>query len=224
MESEPGRAGPSETLGGISDTTAVLLAGGKSRRMGRDKRFIELEGKTLLERALGTLEAVFPEVLIAVAEPSPDLAGLGHRVVTDVIPGRATLGGLLTGITLATSSRVFAVACDMPLLNPEVIRAMATVDRQADVVMAQLEGGLQPMHAFYRKTCLGHLERMARGGHLKVQDICQVPDLAVRLVGEAELRKVDPQLLSFLNVNTPADLEFVRKLLCAQHASPRHTT
>lgn len=73
--------------------------------------------------------------------------------------------------------------------------------------------GLQPMHAMYSKGCLPYLERMARSGHLKLQDLCRESSLSLRLVPEAELLDVDPQLLSFMNINTPADLEFARKLL-----------
>ncbi|MBI4401056.1 MAG: molybdenum cofactor guanylyltransferase [Nitrospirae bacterium] len=199
--------------------TGVLLAGGKSRRMGRDKRFLELGGRTLLDRAVSALESLFPELIVVVAEPTPQLAGLRHRVVTDLIPDCATLGGLYTGLAYATHPRIFAAACDMPFLNPTTIEWMAGLDRHSDVVMAQLSIGLQPMHAVYAKGCLPHLERMAKAHNLKVQDLCQAPGLSVRLVSEDELRAVDPQFLSFLNVNTLADLEFARKLLAGRPAN-----
>ena len=199
--------------------TGVLLAGGKSRRMGRDKRFLELDGLTLLERTLSVLESLFAEVIVVVAEPAAQLAGLRHRIVTDLVPNCATLGGLYTGLTSAAHTRIFAAACDMPFLNPALIKRMAELDRNADVVMAQLESGLQPMHAVYSKACLPHLERMLNTGNLKVQDLNQAPGLSVRLVSEHELRGADPQFLSFLNINTAADLEFARKLLAGQRAN-----
>lgn len=199
--------------------TGVLLAGGKSRRMGRDKRFLELEGRTLLERALSVLESLFSEVIVVVAEPLLRLSGLRHQVVTDLVPNCATLGGLYTGLSSAAHGRIFAAACDMPFLNQSVIKWMAKLDRNADVVMAQLANGLQPMHAVYSKACLPHLERMLNARNLKVQELSQTPGLSVRLVSEDELREADPQFLSFLNINTVADLEFARKLLAGKRTN-----
>lgn len=197
----------------ISNMTGVLVAGGKSRRMGRDKRLLELGGQTLLQRSLSVLQSLFDEVLIALAEPLPQLTGQGYRVVTDLIPNCATLGGLYTGLSSASHPRIFAVGCDMPFLNPAVIRRLAERGAQVDVAMPTLATGLQPMHAVYSKACLPHLERMAKAQELKVQGLSEVPDLTVRLVSEKDFLDVDPQLLSFFNINTPADLEFARKLL-----------
>jgi molybdopterin-guanine dinucleotide biosynthesis protein A len=180
--------------------------------MGCDKRFIEIEGRTLLERSLAVLERLFPEVLVAVAEPAPELAGLGHRVVTDLMPSRATLGGLYTGLFYSTQPRIFAVACDMPFVNETTVLRMVELGEGADVVMAQLATGIQPMHALYAKTCLGPMRKMLEGGKLKVQLLAEFPELDVRITQEKEFRGPD-ELLSFLNVNTPADLELARKLL-----------
>jgi len=201
------------------DMTGLLLAGGKSRRMGWDKRFLELAGRTLLERTLSVLESVFAEVIVVVAEPAAQLAGLRHRIVTDLVPDCATLGGLYTGLTSAAHRRSFAAASDMPFLNPALIKMMAELDREADVVMARLTSGLQPLHAVYSKACLPHLDHMLKTGNLKVQDLSQAPGLSVRLVAEQELKEADPQFLSFLNINTAADLEFARKLLAGQRAT-----
>ena len=201
--------------------TGVMLAGGKSRRLGRDKRFVELQGRTLFERSLSVLESLFPEILVVVAEPHPQLAGLQHRLVTDLIPDCATLGGLYTGLSYATHPRIFAVACDMPFLDPRVVQQMAALSQQADIVMARLANGLQPMHATYSKSCLPFLEHMAKGGKLKVQDLLEAEGLTIRLLGEEELRPLDSQFLSFFNVNTSADLEFARKLLAKPQAQNR---
>jgi molybdenum cofactor guanylyltransferase len=195
------------------DMTGVLLAGGQSRRMGRDKRFLLLDGRSLLERALAALEAVFPEVLVSVAEPVSDLAGLRHRVVPDLLPGAATLGGLYTGLLRASHPYVFAAACDMPFLNPAVIERLTDMVQDADVLMVRLAGRLQPTHAVYSKACLPLLERMIQDRNLKIQGLVEDRGLSVRLVDAEVFQKVDPHLLSFMNVNTPADLEFARKFL-----------
>lgn len=204
-----------DSPGPLTGVTGVLLAGGRSRRMGRDKRLLELGGITLFARPLSVLDGLFPEVLIAVADALPEGVAVGHRVVTDLIPNCAALGGLYTGLSVAAHQRVFVAACDMPLLSAPVIRAMVERDPQADVVMASLPQGLQPMHAVYSKRCLPHLEAMARAGNLKLQDMAQQEGLVIRIVPGEELRGLDAHALSFLNINTPADLELARKLIAS---------
>jgi molybdopterin-guanine dinucleotide biosynthesis protein A len=204
--------------------TGILLAGGKSQRMGRDKRFLDLGGMTLFRRALSVFELLFREIVIVVAEPAPQLSGLPHRVVTDLIANCGSLGGLYTGLSHASRPRIFAAACDMPFLDARTIQHMAELDEHADVVMARLVQGLQPMHAIYSKACLPHLERMIEGKDLKIQNLIHAKDLSVRLIQEEEIRSLDPQFLSFLNINSPADLEFAQKLLAARRAdSAGHT-
>jgi len=203
----------------IEDTTGVLLAGGRSRRMGTDKRFLDVGEKTLLERALDVFEQLFSEILVVVAEPMPELAAVPHRVLVDVIPGCGSLGGLYTGLSGATRDRIFSAACDMPFLNAAVISHLIALSSGSDIVMPKLATGLQPMHAVYAKTCLPHIRRMIDAGQFTIQDVTRHEGLKIRLVPEDDLRRIDPRLLSFLNLNTPADLEFARKL-AAQHRAP----
>ncbi|MGQ0810497.1 MAG: molybdenum cofactor guanylyltransferase [Nitrospiraceae bacterium] len=193
--------------------TGLLLAGGKSRRMGKDKRFLELGGWTLFERSRRVLEKLFSEIIVVVAETNSELPYGNHRVVSDLIPDCGSLGGLYTGLFHATSPRVFAVACDMPFLNEAVIRYMATINPSADIVMAELTDGLQPMHAVYSKRCLSFLETMASSRDLKIQRLVTISELSVHLVQEGELIRIDPQLWSFHNINHPADLERAQQLL-----------
>lgn len=200
----------------MDDLTGVLLAGGKSRRMGEDKRWLEVGGRPLFQRVLSVLEGLFQEILIVAAEPLPQLEGMSqHRVVTDLIPNCATLGGLYTGLSYAGRQRIFAVGCDMPFLNPTVMTHMVTLGGQADVVMAELVTGLQPLHAVYSKACLPHFERMVHARQLTVQEIVHVPGLSVKVVPERDIRPMDLHLLSFMNLNTPADIEFARKLMAS---------
>lgn len=196
----------------MKDVTGILLAGGKSRRMGFDKRFLKLGGETLMRRALSVYERLFTEILIVVAEPVPELAGIGHQVVTDLIPNCATLGGLYTGLSLARNPRVFAAACDMPFLNPVVIGHLLEFCDN-DVVMPKLATGLQPMHAVYSKACLPYFERMMANYDLSIHAVIGHDALRVQLVAEEVIRTFDPQLLSFLNLNTPEDAELARHIM-----------
>ena len=196
----------------IHNVTGVLLAGGKSRRMGVDKRFLKLGGETLLRRALSVYERLFSEILVVVAEPTTELGNIGHPIVTDLIPNCATLGGLYTGLSVARNPRIFASACDMPFLNPAVIaHLLACCDD--DVVMPKLASGLQPMHAVYSKACLPYFKRMMAMNNLSIQAVLESHELRMQLVPEEVLRTFDAQLLSFLNLNTPEDAELAKILV-----------
>jgi molybdopterin-guanine dinucleotide biosynthesis protein A len=196
----------------MKDVTGILLAGGKSRRMGFDKRFLQLGGEILVRRALSVYERLFTEILIVVAEPVPELGNMGHQIVTDLIPNCATLGGLYTGLSLAHSRRIFAAACDMPFLSLTVINHLLQFCDD-DIVMPQLVSGLQPTHAVYAKACLPYFEHMIVNNILSIQRVLEHDTLRARLVHEEALRPLDPQLLSFLNLNTPEDVELARQIV-----------
>lgn len=194
----------------ISEVTGVLLAGGKSRRMGEDKRHLLIGERTLLERSLEILQTVFQQVVIVIAQDSAPLENVACPVVRDLIPDCGSLGGLYTGLNQASTEHVFVVACDMPFLNPLVIRHFVNLRMQADIVMAKLSNGLHPMHAVYGKPCLPFLEQMIATRNLKIQDLVGQSALRIRFVTAGDLASLDPTARSFHNVNTPADLEAAR--------------
>ena len=194
------------------EVTGVLLAGGNSRRMGEDKRYLVVGEQTLLERGLAVLRSLFQQVLVVIAQDSPPL-DVDARVVRDLLPDCGSLGGLHSGLTEATTPYIFVVACDMPFLDPAVIAQFTSRRATADIVMAKLAGRLHPMHALYGKRCLPVVEQMIRARQLKIQDMVSHASLRVRYVTEVDLLTIDPSGRSFHNVNTPADLEAARSLL-----------
>ena len=194
------------------EVTGVFLAGGKSRRMGEDKRYLAVGEQTLLERGLEVLQSIFCEVLVVIAQDSPPLR-IDARAVRDLVPDCGSLGGLYTGLTQATTPYIFVAACDMPFLNQTVIAQFTNRRATADIVIAKLDDRLHPMHALYSKRCLPALEQMIRARQLKIQEIVSQSSLRVRYVTEADLLTIDPSGHSFYNVNTMADLEAARSLL-----------
>lgn len=195
------------------NVTGVVLAGGKSRRMGEDKRFLTVGEETLLTRTTSVMARLFPEVLVIIAQDSPPLTVSECTVHRDLIADCGSLGGLYTGLAKASGERVFVVACDMPFLNPGMIRWFVDRDPAADIVMARLLTGLQPLHALYSKRALPVLERMATMQALKIQQIASESSLHTTLVLPAEWGDRDVLAQSFQNVNTPADLEAARAAL-----------
>ncbi len=194
------------------DVTGVLLAGGNSRRMGEDKRYLVVGEQTLLERGLAVLRSIFQEVLVVIAQDSLPL-NVDARVVRDLVPDCGSLGGLYTGLTQATTPYIFVVACDMPFLDPAVITQFTSRRASADIVMAKLAARLHPMHALYGKRCLPVVDQMIQARQLKIQGMVSHSSLRVQYVTEADLLTIDPSGRSFHNVNTPADLEVARSLL-----------
>jgi molybdopterin-guanine dinucleotide biosynthesis protein A len=197
----------------IDNATALVLAGGRSVRMGEDKRFIKVGGHTLFDRVLDSLEPLVEELLISLAMESDRLPTRGYRVVLDALPNCATLGGVYSGLSASGRDWVFAVACDMPFVNPSVIRTLADARDDADFVIPRLKSRLQPMHAFYRKTCLPVLAKMANAGDFRLQGLASSPALHGLVVTDSEVIHSTEEELSFLNVNTPTDLVLVRELL-----------
>ena len=194
------------------EVTGILLAGGKSRRMGEDKRYLVVGDQTLIERGLGVLRSMFHEVLVVIAQDRAPL-DIDARVVSDLVPDCGSLGGIYTGLTQATTPYIFAVACDMPFLNQAVITQFTNRRETADIVMARLASRLHPMHALYGKGCLSAMEQMMVARRLKIQELVSHASLRVRYVTEADLLSIDPSWRSFHNVNTPEDLEAAYSLL-----------
>jgi molybdopterin-guanine dinucleotide biosynthesis protein A len=194
------------------EVTGIILAGGKSRRMGEDKRYLVVGEQTLLERGLGVIRSIFQEVLVVIAQDTPPLS-VDARVIRDLLPDCGSLGGLYTGLMQATTPWIFVVACDMPFLDQAVISQFTSRRATADIVMAKLDGRLHPMHALYGKRCLPALEQMIQARQLKIQEIVSQSSLRVQYVTEAELLTIDPSWRSFQNVNSPSDLEAARSLL-----------
>lgn len=202
-----------------TDVTGVLLAGGKSRRMGEDKRYLLVGEQTLLERGLAVLRSIFQEVLVVIAQDSPSLDMVNVRVVRDLLPDCGSLGGVYTGLKQATNPYIFVAACDMPFLDPAVIAQFTSRRATVDIVMAKLAERMHPMHALYGKGCLTAMEQMIAAGRLKIQDLALNPSLRVQQITEDELRSTDPSYCSFHNVNTPADLEAAYSLLAQKPPS-----
>lgn len=195
----------------ITDVTGVLLAGGKSQRMGEDKRFLSISGRTLLERGLSAMGELFQHVCVVIAQDSHFLQA--HvPVFRDRVPHCGSLGGLYTGLCEVSTPYVFIAACDMPFLSLQLVEYMNGLKDEADIVVASWKDQIQPTHAFYSKRCTAILEDMIRTHELKIQKVFQHPSLNVRFVMDHEVSRIDPEGRSFININNPADLEAARLL------------
>ncbi len=195
----------------FSKISGIVLGGGESRRMGRDKRRLQWEGEPFLDRVSRVMDTLFEEVLVVTAQEDYDCSHLPVRLVTDKIPQKGSLGGLYTGLIEAKNSLVFVVACDMPFLQRECISRFCLFSGTVDVLVVKLSSGIQPLHARYSKRCVPIIEQMIQKEDLKIQNLVTHSDLAVEIMRESLFDDIDPYRRSFMNINTPADLEFARK-------------
>ncbi len=178
----------------------VVLAGGRSSRFGRDKALLEIGGQTLLQRSVVSVRDACGEALI-VGPPERGQQAPGTPVVQDEIPGIGPLGGIATALRARSGRSALVVAVDMPFLSVPLLRHLVELAGEADVVLPVVGGRGQQLHAVYGPACLPAIEAQIAAGDYKIDRF--FPSVRLRRVDEAELRRFDPSLRAFQNVNTP---------------------
>ncbi len=187
--------------------TSIVLAGGKNLRLGKYKALEVIGGKSLIERVIERLRPLTNRILIVTSQEQSDLPVADRaEILVDLYPGKGPLGGMYTGLLSSQSSRSIVVACDMLFLNTELLRYMIELSRDFDVVVPRLgEEMVEPLHAIYSKNCLGNMKTQLERKQLRVNSFFN--SVRVRYVERAECQKLDPQLLSFFNINYQSDLD-----------------
>mgnify|MGYP002623414654 CR=1 FL=1 len=181
---------------------AVILTGGRSTRMGRDKAWLPFDGERLLARVARTLLECVRDVVV-VARPGQELPPLPAtvRVVRDDVPDQGPVGGLVPGLRASRAQHVFATSCDVPFLQPALVERLFDLAEGTDVAVAETGGFTHPLCAVYARRVLPELERLLAAGRLRPVHLYDGVE-TVR-VNEGPLRQVDPGLVSLVNVNTP---------------------
>jgi len=175
---------------------------------GRNKAFLELDGRPLIEIVIERVQSVCAEVLIVAGDTSP-YAGLGMPLVKDRFRGVGVLGGLHAGLEAASHELALVVGCDMPFLNPALLRAFAEWAERFDVTILRQGEQVEPLHAAYRRTCLPAIEVAINTGERRL--VSFFPNVRVRYVTPAEIASIDPNLRSFRNINTPNEWKAVQE-------------
>lgn len=193
--------------------SAIVLAGGKSTRLGRDKLAEKVAGRTLLEHVVSRLAPLGQDILVVVApgQTRPPVPPQVARVVTDLYPGKSALGGVHAGLMASIDQFNIVVAGDMPLLNSTLLARLLELAPGWDAVVPRLGGRVEPLHSIYSLTCLPAIERQLQGGSVRTRDFFE--NVRARYVEDEEIDRFDPEHLSFFNVNTEQDLARVRELL-----------
>ena len=196
------------------EMSCIILAGGKGLRFGQQKASVQLNSETLIHRAVSGLSFLDSEIIIVIAEGQtlPQITDYPRlKIVTDTYAGKGPLVGIYTGLVASSSADNLVVACDMPLLNRDLLRYMLGLAEGNDVVIPRMDTLIEPLHAVYSQECLGVIEQMMAERILKIDQI--LDRVKVRYVEAEEIDRFDPEHLSFFNINTRADLMKVKEII-----------
>ncbi len=198
----------------------VVVAGGKSVRLGQDKRRLQLwgaDGPTLLEHTLEIVRRYSDDVVVVLNDPA-NWKGLDATIVADALPDSGVLGGIYTGLSAVANEYVLVVAGDMPFLNAGLIDWMVAQPRTYDVLVPRVGDGkarnrlgVESLHAIYRTSCREPIRQQIEQGNPQV--IGFFPQVNVQFVAPDVVSSFDPQGIAFMNVNTPEDIDNVTRII-----------
>lgn len=184
--------------------------------MGRNKALMRLGDETLILRTLKRLQIVTDEIIL-ISNSANLYTELGVQVYEDLVPNVGAIGGVYTGLCYAANNAVLCIACDMPLLQPKLMRYLVSVLGEYDAVVPYTRGvkesnpKLQTLCAVYSRRCVQTVRQMLDEGELRLHALCD--RVTVRIVPPGEWQDFDPKGLSFVNINTREDFERVKEML-----------
>jgi len=179
--------------------SAIILAGGKSTRIGTDKACLRLSGLTpLINRVAERLRGLSNDVIVVTS--GQKYPGLDVSWTSDVYADSGPLGGIHAGLLAARNQYALVVACDMPFLEPRLLEYMAGIPRTYDILVPRLKTGVEPLHAIYSKHCLPAIEKRLQRKCLPTLELLE--DVDTWYLTEKTIRAIDPLLRSFYNVNS----------------------
>ena len=195
------------------EVNGIILAGGGGTRLGADKALEKVGRESLLQLAVNALGALCRRIIVVIGKERtlPSLnPGADIEVVSDIYPGKGSLGGIYTGLASSEPDYNLAVACDMPFLQVPLLRYMVEQAEGYDAVLPRSARGIEPLHAVYGRSCLPHLLATIAADRLSVRYILR--DIRVRYIEADEIKRYDPERLSLFNINNRKELETARKI------------
>jgi molybdopterin-guanine dinucleotide biosynthesis protein A len=192
--------------------SGIILSGGLNTRFdGVNKALAPVGGRRIIDRLLEVFSGIFDETILVTNHPEQFLQ-YDLTIVTDVFEQRSSLTGIHTGLFYARNPYAFFSACDTPFLKKELIEFLINkIEPNIDIIMPQTTAGFEPLCAVYSKRCLKSAEDHLKADKLKIQ--WALRSHRTKNIAEKDLRRVDPELISFFNINTPLDLEKAEEIL-----------
>ena len=195
--------------------TGIILSGGKNARMGENKAFIEIDGERIIDRTIRIFREIFQEIVLVTNSPLEYL-DLDVQIVTDIVKGKAALGGIYTGLFHSSCDHAFVCPCDMPFLNGDFIRYMTGKAKCHDIVVPAPPDGLQPLHAVYSRKCMPSVKKLIDEDRLKITGFYR--NARVLEIPAGVIATFDPEDRMFFNINSPDDLGKMRAVSVRQTA------
>ncbi len=199
----------------IEDASAVVLAGGESSRFGRDKATTPLLERSFAERVIEVVSPLFRKTFIGVRKrPHPLERLTTHPFIEDCMEPKGPIAGIYTALKTMDTPWLFAIACDMPLVRRELIRYLAERRGDNHCVIPVARGRIQPLCAFYnRDALLEPMKEHIQGGERNLKDFIRLKHITACCVKEEELSAVDPELATFIDIDTAQEMAVVEKIL-----------
>jgi molybdenum cofactor guanylyltransferase len=185
--------------------TGLVLVGGQSERMGRAKEMLTFRGETFFAHTVALLQNFCREIIVVSRPEQPLPERPGIKVITDEIPGQGPLGGLVSGLATSGDDWHLVLACDLPLLQSEILQLLIDNTPGVTAVVPRALGKLQPLAAAYSQACLTPARQVLASGKRSLTAL--LDKVPVKILEESDLRRVDEGLISFTNVNTAEEYE-----------------
>lgn len=189
--------------------TAIILAGGKSSRMGFDKQFLTINKKRVMENIIHKLRDEFDEIIIVTNKPL-EYSGLNYKVTCDILKDMGPLGGIHAGLSIAKSKYSMVIACDMPNINMDYIRYMKDHIGK-DGCTTRFGDWIEPFSSFYSKDIVDDIEKYLLTGRKSIYHLLE--KLHIKYIDEENARRFSPNWNMFLNLNTKKDLDDYLELI-----------
>jgi len=187
--------------------------------MGRDKATVLLDGKPLIAHVLDAAKRVFTDIMVVSSLPTA-VDGMKARVVKDILPLPGALTGIVSALLAADTDYVFVLGCDMPFVTAEAMRYVVEAAAGEDIIIPQTEGGLEPMHALYRRSCISPMLTALGRGHMKIAGLVSGRMKIADIFAMVSVRVLPPDpvffnrgVSVFMNVNTEEDLRRAERLI-----------
>jgi len=197
------------TMNPVHNVTGVVLAGGRSCRMGTNKALLDIAGRSMIDRVVQEMARLYNNILL-VAGKTEDYAYLGLPLIDDIYPGCGPLGGIHAGLKTSRTPYIFVAGCDMPFVRAELMACLLPHARDHDVVIPRDGDYLEPLFAVYGKGCLQSMEQMLKDKRCKITGFYD--QVRVKYIDRNDLERCAGSDKCFINVNTPDELAAARRV------------
>ena len=207
------------------EVTGIILAGGKSLRLGRNKAMETIGGVPLIERVINSLTPITNKLILVTGKDNKSFSSIKSvEIVADIHPDKGPLSGIYTGLYYSGNLTNIVVACDMPFLNTELLEHMTKLLPSFDAIVPRWPNGqIEALYAAYSISCLPAIRKNLENNQFSVNAFLK--KMHVLHLNKRGFSKFDPDLLSFFNINTQADVDLANKLVARESLNiPRDKT